>query len=195
MKINKLVVIVVMSWGLLSCCASAQDEGDPGEVAALGSIGFVGGSHGVGTHWSITGSAGVPFSRLGMFLFETTVMPLGQRTIQDWPARTAVEKSFLIDFGTDFHVRIPAGRRWTPYAIAGTGLLWDMVRWNTTDASGMPWVRQINQFNGALHTGGGVRFHVGEHWGIRSEVKVIVSKEVYTLISIGIFCATPPDWP
>jgi hypothetical protein len=165
-------------------------EPDPGELAVLG-----GATLGAGTHAAVAGSAGLAFSRYGMGLFTFTFMPLGHNTIQPWPAPSTVDRSFVYDFGVDFHVRIPVKPRFAPYLIVGSGLLWDTVRQHTVDASGAPVVRHFDQFNAALHTGGGMRYYIGEKWGIRPEVKVIVSKQVYTQVMIGFFYVTPPDWP
>jgi len=70
-----------------------------------------------------------------------------------------------------------------------------MVRQHTVDSNGAALVRHYDQINGALHTGAGVRYYVRPSWGIRSEVKVIVSKEVYTQILMGVFYVTPSNWP
>jgi hypothetical protein len=163
---------------------------DVGEVAALG-----GGVFGVETHGSATGSAGVAFSRYGMALFDTSYIPMGNRTIQFWPDPSTVNHSFTIDFGFDVHIRVPIKHRWEPYGIAGVGALWNMLRQDTFDRRGNPIVRHFDQWNGALHTGGGLRYFIGQNWGIRPECRVIVSKDVYTQLMVGIFYVTPPDWP
>ena len=170
--------------------AFAQYETDVGEVAALG-----GGSVGSGAQPVVMGSAGVAFSRYGMAFFETSFMPLSHHTIQPWPARSTVARSYLLDFGVDFHVRIPVGERWAPYGIVGTGLLWDIIHQDTVDSQGLALGRRFYQFNGALHTGGGVRYYVRKWWGIRSEVRVTVSKQVYTQLLAGFFYVTPSTWP
>jgi hypothetical protein len=167
-------------------------ENNPGEIAGMGGIAFGGGS---GTQAAATGSAGVAFSRYGMALVDTLFMPLGSRTIQNWPDRATVNRSYLLDFGLDFHIRFHPDGRWSPYAIAGTGLLWNLIRQDTFIHNDVPLVRHFNQFNGALHTGGGMRYYIGENWGIRPEFKVIVSKHTYTLMSVGVFYVTPPNWP
>jgi hypothetical protein len=163
---------------------------DVGEVAGLG-----GGVFGGGTHGSATGSAGVAFSRHGMVLVDTSYIPMGSRTLQGWPDRSTVARSYTIDFGLDFHIRFPIKRRWEPYGIVGTGVLWNLVRQNTFDKRGVPLVRHFDQWNGAGHTGGGLRYYIGDHWGIRPECRVIVSTHVYTQLMFGIFYVTPPDWP
>jgi hypothetical protein len=195
MLIHKLalyaaVTVLAGVWWVSPTAAFAQSETDVGEVSALG-----GGSFGTGAQPAAMGSAGVAFSRHGMALFETSYMPLGSYTIQPWPARATVARSYLIDFGVDFHVRVPVGERWAPYGIVGTGLLWNILRQETVDANGVAFGRRFYQFNGALHTGGGVRFYVRKWWGIRSEVRVTVSKQVYSQLLAGIFYVTPSTWP
>jgi len=179
---------------VLTCPAAFAQSGDEsaGEVAALGGAAFGGAS---GTQGTVTGGAGLAFSRHGMVMVDTMFMPLGNRTIQSWPDRNTVDRSFLLDFGLDFHIRFPVKPRFAPYAIAGTGLLWGLLRQDTVDRFGRPLVRHFDQFNGALHTGGGVRYYIGDTWGIRPEVKVIVSKHVYTVVQMGIFWVAPPNWP
>jgi Outer membrane protein beta-barrel domain len=185
--------IVVCMWMAGTPGAFAQSgEDNIGEVAGLGGAAFGGAS---GTQPTVTGGAGVAFSRYGMALVETTFMPLGNHTIQNWPDRATVTRSDLLDFGVDFHIRIPVKRRLAPYAIAGTGLLWNLVRADTFNRAGVLVVRHFDEFNGALHTGAGLRYYIRENWGIRPEVKVIVSKQVYTLVSFGIFYVTPTNWP
>jgi len=175
----------------VAIAAHAQSgDPDPGELAVLG-----GGTFGAGTHGAVAGSAGLAISRYGMGMFNFTFMPIGNHTIQPWPDRSTVDRSFVYDFGVDFHIRIPIRHRWAPYAIVGGGLLWDTVRQNTVNFRDTPVVRHYDQFNGALHTGGGVRYYVGESWGIRPEVKVIVSKQIYTQVMMGFFYVTPAGWP
>jgi hypothetical protein len=186
-------MILAVLWVLGNTNAFAQaGEEDVGEVAALGGVAFGGAS---GTQPTVTGGAGLAFSRHGMVIVDTMFMPLGNRTIQNWPLRDTVNRSYLLDFGLDFHVRFPIGHRWAPYAIAGTGLLWNLIRQDTVTPHGVPLVRHFDQFNGALHTGGGLRYYITDNWGIRPEVKVIVSKHTYTSIAMGIFWVAPTNWP
>jgi hypothetical protein len=163
---------------------------DVGEIAALG-----GGVFGAGSHGTATGSAGVAFSRHGMVLFNTSYIPMGNNTIQPWPDRATINHSYTLDFGFDFHIRFPIRNRWEPYGIVGAGALWNVIRQNTFDVHDVRVVRHFDQWNGALHTGGGLRYYIGQNWGIRPECRVIVSKHTYTQLTVGIFYVTPPDWP
>src|SRR5579883_185849 len=163
-------LLLAAVWGGAPPPVMAQaGEKDVGELAALG-----GGTFGIGAHPTATGSAGIAFSRYAMALFETTYMPMGNHTIQSWPDRSTIDRSYTIDFGFNVHIRIPVHHRWEPYAIAGTGVLWNLIRQDTVNLRGNAVVKHYDQFNGALHTGGGLRFYVGQNWGIRPECKVIV---------------------
>src|SRR5262249_48182755 len=157
---------------LLPGSAYAQSETDTGEVAALGGV-----TLGAGTQPAVTASAGVAFSKYGMGHFSVGFSGMGQSTIQPWPAAINVNRPDLYELGADFHIRFPIGERWAPYTIAGAGLLWNLIRQNTVTGG-----RHYDQFNGALHTGAGLRYYVNKSWGIRPEVKVIVSKQIYTQV-------------
>ena len=186
-------IVLSAALALLPAVASAQrPEGESGEISAIG--GIAGGS-GLGVQPTVTGSAGYAFSKWGMVLFDTSYLPMGNHTIQSWPAPADVHKSWTLDFGMDIHIRIPVKAKWEPYGIVGTGVLWNSLHANDTIANQFVVEKHFNQVNGALHTGGGFRYHVSENWGVRSEVKVIVSKQIYTQMLMGVFYVTPPNWP
>lgn len=165
------------------------DETDTGEVAVLG-----GGTFGAGQQPAVMGSAGISLSRYGSLQFNTSFIPFGHHTIQPWPDSSTVKQSYLTDFGFDIHIQVPL-KRWAPYGIVGTGLLWDVVHQVSYSQTGAAVSRGFDQFNVAFHTGGGLRYFLGENWGVRSEVRVAVSKLTYTQVSFGIFYVTPPNWP
>ncbi len=172
-------------------CAFAQaGEVDMGELSVRTGVAFGGGSAGIGKQPVVGASSGLAFSRHAIGLFDFSYMPLGSHTIQGWPDRASVVSSHLMDFGVDFHIRVPVTETWAPYAILGGGLLWNLVQQQTATSA-----RGYNQINGGLHTGGGVRCYVKENWGIRAEMKVIASTQVYTNLSFGIFYIVPSNWP
>jgi hypothetical protein len=169
--------------------AQAEDA-DRGELSV-----FTGGTFGAGSHGAVGGSAGAAITRYGMLLLEGAYMPLGDHTIQPWPAESTVQRSHLWDIALDTHIRIPVKERWEPYAILGTGILWNTVEQGTVNQQGAATIHKFDQFNGAFHTGGGVRFFIGKNWGIRPEVKAIVTRQTYTRVSVGIFYVTSGQWP
>ena len=190
-------------WGQAAALAIVLTATAPGASGQAGQTGigelgaFLGGTFGAGTHVAGGGSAGIAVSHHGMLLFETSFTPLGNHTIQPWPERSAVQWSRLWDFALDAHIRIPVKVRWEPYAIVGSGLLWNTIRTQTVDSDGVAVIRGFSQFNGVFHTGGGVRYFIGRNWGIRPEIKAIITQHTYTRVSIGIFYVTPaePEWP
>jgi hypothetical protein len=184
--------LLVAIWLFSPIAGFAQlDETEGGEISA-----FSGGVLGIGSHPTFGGSAGGVISKYALALFEGSYTPLGNYTIQPWPARSTVGRSHLTDFNVSFHIRVPIKQsRWSPYGILGVGLLWDALRQDTVDPRGIAVSYHWNQFNAGFHTGGGVRYYIGENWGIRPELKVIVSKQTYTRASIGIFYCVPSNWP
>ena len=183
-------ILVAVLWLCWPTSILAQPSEDSGEVAA-----FSGGTFGIGSHPSFGGSAGANISRYALGLFEASYTPLGSYTIQPWPPRSTVARSHLTDFNFSVHIRIPVRSKWSPYGIAGAGLLWDALRQEIVDSNGTSISRHYDQFNFGFHTGVGLRYYVGETWGIRPEFKVIVSKQIYTRASIGIFYVVPSNWP
>jgi hypothetical protein len=117
-----------------------------------------------------------------------------------------VEGSNLFDFNGSFHIRIPVRERWAPYAIVGGGLLFNPFRavllppGPADPSTGEP-TRQggatfaVDEFNFGFHTGGGLRYYITPDWGIRPELKVIVSNRTYARFTVGIFYTLPSGWP
>jgi hypothetical protein len=185
-----LGTLLLAAWGAAPTAFAQSGDTDVGEVAGFGGVAL-----GVGAKPSVGASTGVTISRYAMFSLETEFISLGDRTIQPWPPRSTITRSYLFDFGSDFHIRIPVRDRWAPYAIAGAGLLWNTIHQDALDPHGSPVVHHYDQFNGALHTGAGLRYYLGDKWGIRPEFKVIVSKEIYYRLSVGIFYVIPTTLP
>jgi len=185
------IILPVVLWFSPSAASAQSGDTEAGEVAVL-----TGGTlSGIGAQPLVTGSAAITFSRYGMALLEMSFMPMGQHTIQSWPARSAVDRSYTYDFGFNFHIRIPVKEHWAPYALIGPGLLWNLFRQETVDSRGVVVVRDLEQVNGALHAGAGLRYYIGKNWGLRPELKFTVSKQTYTQLTLGVFYVTGPNWP
>jgi hypothetical protein len=161
-------------------------ETDTGEVAAFG-----GGSFNPGAHPVVGASSGLAFSRYGMGLIEVAFAPLGNNTLRH-RSGVPVEASHLYDFNLSFHIRIPVRERWAPYGILGGGFLFNSFR----AISGPEGLKVgVDEFNGAFHTGAGLRYYIRPDWGIRPELKVIVSNRTYARFTMGIFYTLPAGWP
>ena len=164
-------------------------QSDTGEVTAFGGTTF-----GIGAHPAVGGSAGLAFSRYSILLVETAFSPLGSNSVRKPPAGGPIDTSRLYDINLGLHIRIPVKDRWEPYAILGGGLLW-----NTFDQhvgpQGAASLQHYSNFDFGFQTGGGLRYYIREKWGIRPELKVVVSKQTYTRFSVGIFYVLPSNWP
>jgi len=179
------------AWGVLLVAfymfAPANADAQPG-TADMGEVSLLGGgSFGGGAHPAIGGSSGISFSKYVIGLIEASYQPLGQHTLQSWPTPSSVRDSHLWDFDLSLHIRFPIKDRWEPYGIVGVGFLWDHVNQNSIGPSNNPVVYHWDQFNPSFVTGGGLRYYLREDWGIRPQMKVVVSTRIYTQLSIGIF--------
>jgi hypothetical protein len=193
MRILKTITgILIASISMLAPAALFGQAGDTdvGEAAA-----FFGGAIGIGSHPVVGGSVGTAFSRYGMAVIETSFVPMGSHTVRVSPDGSAAQGSHLYDFNLGVHIRVPVRGRWAPYAILGGGLLWDTYTRTRIGPQGVAVVTHYGDCNFGFHTGGGLRYYVRESWGIRPEVKVVVSSQTYTQLSVGFFYVLPTNWP
>jgi hypothetical protein len=165
----------------------AQTGIDDGEVSVMG-----GGSFGMGSRPYVQGGVGYTFSKHGMALVESSYTPLGTNIIWRRANVQSPQNSYLLDFAANFHIQFPVGEHWAPYGLVGAGLLFNSFRAVTTSEGALV---GIQDFKGVFYTGGGVRYHVTPHWGVRSECKFGVSSRTFTRVSIGVFYNLPSDWP
>lgn len=185
--VRSLTVLVA----LVLCAPSDADaqagETDVGEVSA-----FTGATFGAGTHPLIGGSSGFAFSRRGMAFIEGTYSPMGKDIL--WPRHNiqSPQDSHLFDVMVSGHIRFPIRQRWAPYALIGGGLAFNQFR---AIAGPEGALIRIDDFKFAFQTGGGLRYYIGETWGIRPEFKVVISSRTYTRMSVGVFYTLPPNWP
>ena len=162
-------------------------ETDVGELAIHG-----GGTFGTGTHPAVAASTGIAFARRGMALLDVAYTPMGHDILWRRHDVQSPQNSQLFEFMFSSHIRFPVKARLAPYAIIGGGLLFNTFRGYTGPQGALV---GIEDFKFGVQTGGGVRYYLGENWGIRPEFKVIVSSQTYTRMSIGVFYVVPPLWP
>ena len=159
----------------------AQSDATGGELAVYG-----GGTSGIGTHSLMGASSGIAFSRYALAMLDVSYSRFGNDMLRDWPGRQA-QNSNLYDFNVSAHIRIPINRKWAPYAIAGPSVMWNSYEQLVTGAGGSTSTTSRDDVNFGFHTGGGVRYHINENWGIRPEVRVIISNQTYVAFSLGVF--------
>ena len=167
-----------------------SSETGVGEVAAFG-----GGTFGIGSHALVGGSTGRSFSKYAIGLIETAFSPLGSSTVRPAPAGGPIDTSRLYDFNLGVHIRVPVKDRWAPYAILGGGLLWNTFDQTVAGPQGTASIKHYDNFDFGFQTGAGLRYYIRDNWGIRPELKVVVSKQTYTRFSVGIFYVLPDAWP
>jgi hypothetical protein len=160
--------------------AHASSDGD-GELSAM--TGAAAGS--MGAHPVVGGSAGVPLSRYAMVLAETSIIPLGDRTLLP-VGPFKVKGSDLFDFNIALRVRIPI-KRWEPYALLGTAVLMNSYLAAAESASGPTRYMGQRHSKFGLETGAGCSYYIQDNWGIRMEYRYTSSSNNFSRILVGVF--------
>jgi hypothetical protein len=173
-------IVVALLWISCSVMRAQSAESDIGELSVFG-----GGAFGIGTHPLTGGSTGIAFSRYALALFDFSYVRLGQDTLRR-QRNIEARDSNLYDFNVSAHIRYPITPKWAVYGILGPSLLLNTYEVATT--SGTYGTR--NDVNFGFHTGGGVRYHVNDRWGIRPELRVVISNQTYIAFSVGVFFNT-----
>jgi opacity protein-like surface antigen len=185
MKKWRIIIAVVIA--LTPTAGWGQSyENDEGEVS-----GYTGGIFGIGSHPLVGATSGLTFARYGMGLVDISYSPLGQTTLRSRPGTRIVQNSKLFDFNFNLQVRIPVGRQWVPYALFGPSILLDKFRQATVRSDRTAVFSTQNETNFGFRVGGGVRYHVSDNWGIRPEVRVVISNQNYVALSVGVFYTFP----
>ena len=175
------VLLPAMAW----CQA-----GDPdlAEATAVGGV-----VSGLGTHGFVGAGAGMAISRYFQAVGEISFAPLGSYTVRYRPASQTVQQSRLYDFNVSLHVQVPVGNKWAPYVLAGPSVLWDNFKSVSVGHAGAVKGVSVNETNFGFHTGAGVRYYLPHDWGIRPEVRVVISAKTYVVASFGVFYTFPKE--
>jgi opacity protein-like surface antigen len=169
----------ITHWTLLIFLVSAggspvQAQGfykGQGEVA-----GFAGGVFGIGSHAAFGGGASAAVSDRLLVNGEFTYIPAGESI-------NVAGSSFTIggrgmDFNGGIHYLFAEGSSAQPFASAGVGV----IR-GSAEAAGF----SVSDSAFGFHVGGGLRYWLGERWGIRPELKIFFSDDTYARASVGLF--------
>ena len=172
---------MIRNWSPLIAVLLCSGNGAAAEPEEAGEFStYTGVLMGLGARAAVGATTGYyihnPFA---IMLVDVAYSPIGEQTLRpvDPPGVTGAR---LYDIGLAFHVPIPLRKRWSPYGIIGGSVLCSTYESVATGKD-----RQSAYFG--FQTGGGVRYFVGEDWGIRSELKVIISHRTFTRLSFGIF--------
>lgn len=163
--------------------SSAPNDGeDAGEFALMTGSAFGGG---LGTHPTVSGSAGVSVTRFAMVLVDAGTIPVGSTTLLP-AAPLAISGSNLFTFGVALQVRIPVSR-WEPYALLEPALLLNSYLAGEPGPSGPIAYRGNRHSKFGLEGGAGTRYYVKPKWGIRAEFKYVSSAKNFSEINAGVF--------
>ncbi len=179
MKKRWLPITILAGASALSLCAQSGETG--GELAVYG-----GGTSGIGMHSFVGASSGVAFSKYALAMLDVSYSRVGNDMLRYWPDRQARDSN-LYDFNVSAHIRYPINRKWAPYGILGPSILWNSYEQYATGSGGTTVTTRRDDVNIGFHTGGGVRYHITENWGIRPEVRVVISNQTFVAFSLGFF--------
>ena len=160
--------------------ALAQSDEVGGEISGYG--GVFGGGHGF-----VGASSGVAFSKYALGLLDVSYARLGTETMRAYTPEQRVEGSNFYDINACAHIRFPINRKLAPYAIIGPSVVWNGYHYGALGPNGARVVISKDDVNFGFHTGGGVRYHVNQNWGVRPEVRVVITNQTFVTFSIGVF--------
>jgi len=189
-RLRVIIAAIVMSLTPVISLAQSDDVTEKGEVA-----GYAGGAFGLGSHPVVGASTGVAFAKYAMGLIDISYTPFGENTLRVRPPNEIVQHSGVYDFNLSMHIRVPVTKRWAPYGIVGAGLMYDTFDLAKVTVPGTAVFNSHSETYFGFHTGAGVRYYIREGWGIRPEIKVVMSNRTYVCATIGIFYVLPSNWP
>ena len=174
-----ILLIAAMSPDGLYCQSNRTQAGEIGVYTGT-SFG------GLGGHPAVGGYFGGAFSRYAIALIDACYLPIGNRTMERVTPGTLTSGSGLYDFNFTVHVRVPFDRKWAPYGIAGTALLYNRYIAESVSPDGS--VNQSTHTNTkfGFETGAGVRYYLTNNVGIRGEFRQTVSTHNFSRLLVGV---------
>jgi len=168
---------------LLTAAAShaEQDNDETGEFSVTTGAAF----GGMGTHPSVSGSAGTSLTRFSMVTVEAGMIPAGSATLLPVGAGN-ISGSDLFTFGVGLQARIPVSR-WEPYVLLEPALLVNSyLAGGQTERGSVTRIGNRHSKFG-LEGGAGLRYYVKAKWGVRAEYRYISSTKNFSEIQAGVF--------
>jgi hypothetical protein len=152
---------------LLSASAFAQEEGKV-EVAAFGGASYVTGGQGV--HPLFGGSVDTRVVDHLRVFGEFSIMPLASAT-ESMSGVVASGSEKLTSFGGGLDYGFGSSKRVVPYVLLAVG---DGRLSASATANGGGYSVSVGMASNSIYfgVGGGARIYIGEHWGIKPEVRV-----------------------
>ncbi len=190
---ERLNMTILRSLFFLFLCVSAQAQmgSDVGEFGAY--VGTTSGS--IGSNVAVGGGSFLDLGQYVLMGVEATYMSTGDRTLRPYPDTFALRSSRLYDFNLTGHIRIPPkSASVQPYGLLSIGFQHATFENLEGVEPNVVWVRNSTD-NFAFATGGGVRYYIRENWGLRPEVRVVISTRTYMRYTVGVFAElASPEW-
>jgi opacity protein-like surface antigen len=180
---------LILSLASFSLYAQMGDTWDKGELSLSTGVAF-----GVtGTQPVVGGSTGVFLNKYGALILGSTYIPLNTTTIVPHDRVTA--NSRLYDSHFTLNIQIPIKRRWAPYGLLSTAVLYNTYRIQDERPDGLLVFRGVDDVKFAFEFGGGARYMAGESWGVKGEYRRTISTRDFNRFEFGVFYRVPCSWP
>lgn len=170
---------------MVALTAGAADP-RPGTTQVTGYAGLI---TGIGTHSNAGIGVAYTASRRVALAAEFSYAPGGREFIGG--QRFGVEsETDSYEFHAGFHYLFPRRRaRLIPYGAFGMGGIYTSA--STTIVSGtlprQPMRVRASSTDFYVNVGGGLRYYLSEHWGLRPELKLFAGQETFVRLAVGVF--------
>ena len=182
---------LILTLASFSLHAQYSDFADNrGEVNIYTGLGFGGAT---GTRPAVGASTGVNLNRYSVLLLGSSFMPMDNRTLV--PHILPTSRSHLYDSNFTLNVQIPVRHRWFPYGLASTSVLYNTYQLQQFRPNGETYFIGEGDVKFAFEAGGGLRYDVGEDWGVRGEYRYVISTQDFSRLVFGVYYRLPSDWP
>jgi opacity protein-like surface antigen len=184
----RIGLLVGIACGTL-CAQVDVDWNERGELSLFTGMGF----GRIGSRPAVGGSTGVFLNQYAALLIGSTFLPLGSATIV--PRTPLTTQSHLYDSNFTLDVQVPIKRRWAPYGLLSTAVLYNTYQLQATRPDGTLYFAGQGDVKFAFEGGGGLRYTIGESWGVKGEYRRTVSTQDFNRVTFGVFYRLPSNWP
>jgi hypothetical protein len=174
-NLGRLVVIlaVVVMMGIPSYGQNFEVSGNLGVVS------------GIGSHGSFGGSIGAPITKNLILSGDLSYIPMGGASVTVLGSSiSSSAKAF--NFNGNLQYQFKPLHTTVPYAGAGLGFLRSSFS-SSNNLGGASMNVQGSSMDMYFNVGGGLRYHVKDHWGFRPEFMVFAGPNTYVRFAGGIF--------
>jgi len=154
-------------------------ETEPGTAEVTGFAGFV---SGIGTHGTIGGDLAYAHTKRLLLVGEFAFIPAGSEAAG---VVKASAKAYDFNGGIHYQFKIKEPKA-VPYVAGGLGVLHSTGSVKVSGFGGA-FSQSASATDFYLNFGGGLRYYISDHWGIRPELKIYAGDDTFMRLAIGIF--------